>query len=400
MIPLKKLTYLLTVSFGLLGSNLHATDAPSAPPAKLKGTHGELTICPPISHKNLSVYLIRGSGHQQNLKILTLSEAMQSGVTVVHETSDVNQLRIENKSTDSYVFIHSGDIVKGGKQDRALANSLLIPPTSKLVPVQSFCVERSRWEKRTGEKLSEFNAQTKCLNSNGLKIASRKHKDQSAVWSNVAETQSKLSNNVYKGEQAGRSVNSAVSATSLQLTLENKDLIKLTKEYTEGIQRKLPQHHDIIGYAFAVNGDFQCSDIYLNQTLFHKLWKLRLESAASQAISDFSADAKFATPTAASIAISIASNRNDSVKGEKLAAHNQLETQENQDNITFIASHFVEQKKSTYFHHNTLAKHGYKAPKVQSDTLLNNINGLQVAPESQTENLQQEVEQISPDGGK
>ena len=71
---------------------------------------------------------------------LTLEEALTSGVAQVRETSDVNSLEIENLG-DTPVFVQAGEIVKGGKQDRTLMVSLLLPPKSGRVPIASkaFC---------------------------------------------------------------------------------------------------------------------------------------------------------------------------------------------------------------------------------------------------------------------
>src|SRR5947208_6122853 len=74
----------------------------------------------PYTHGNLTVFLIHGADRMKGREFLTLSEAMEKKVVIVHETSNVNELAIENVgSTD--VYVQSGDIVKGGKQDRTIA---------------------------------------------------------------------------------------------------------------------------------------------------------------------------------------------------------------------------------------------------------------------------------------
>ena len=40
---------------------------------------------------------------------------MERNIVIVHETSDVNELSIENVSASEEVFVHAGDIVKGGR---------------------------------------------------------------------------------------------------------------------------------------------------------------------------------------------------------------------------------------------------------------------------------------------
>ena len=84
----------------------------------------------PYTYKNLTIFLIHGKDQTSKKNILTLQEAMEKKLFVVYETSDVNELAVENLSTEFDVFIQSGDIVKGGKQDRILAVSIIIPARS------------------------------------------------------------------------------------------------------------------------------------------------------------------------------------------------------------------------------------------------------------------------------
>ena len=60
---------------------------------------------------------------------LTLQEALAKGSVQVVETGRVNELQIENTGAEQ-VFIQAGDIVKGGKQDRVLTVSFLLPAKS------------------------------------------------------------------------------------------------------------------------------------------------------------------------------------------------------------------------------------------------------------------------------
>jgi ARG/rhodanese/phosphatase superfamily protein len=98
-------------------------------------------ISGPFVHENLAIYFVHGKSAPGKVP-LTLEEAMAKGVVKVRETSNVNQLEIENLGADE-MFVQSGDIVKGGKQDRTLMVSLVLPPKSGSVPIASFCVEQA-----------------------------------------------------------------------------------------------------------------------------------------------------------------------------------------------------------------------------------------------------------------
>ena len=99
-------------------------------------------VSTPITHQNLTIFLIHGEDASSNESLITLQEAMEMKVFKVYETEDVNELIVENISPKYDVFIQSGDIVKGGKQDRVLAFSIIIPRNSGKVSIEAFCVNQ------------------------------------------------------------------------------------------------------------------------------------------------------------------------------------------------------------------------------------------------------------------
>ena len=111
---------------------------------------GDYRVSGPFVHDNLAIYLVHGRA-QAGPVPLTLQEALAKGSVRVHETGNVNQLDIENLAGEE-VFVQSGDIVKGGQQDRVLMVSLLLPPRSGRVAIASFCVEQGRWSARGKEE--------------------------------------------------------------------------------------------------------------------------------------------------------------------------------------------------------------------------------------------------------
>src|SRR4029079_15793132 len=104
----------------------------------------------------LAVYFVHGVSAGGAIP-LTLQEALAKGSVQVVETGQVNELQIENTSSEE-VFIQAGDIVKGGKQDRVLTVSFVLRPKSGRLPIASFCVEQGRWSARGGEKLDQFSS--------------------------------------------------------------------------------------------------------------------------------------------------------------------------------------------------------------------------------------------------
>ena len=148
----------------------------------------DYTVSGPYTHKNLTIFLLHGSGQSQGRAPLTLQEAMKRKLVVVRETGDVNRLTIRNRSNRD-VFVQAGDIVKGGQQDRALALDLIVPPKSGRIPIDAFCVEQGRWSRRGNEAVEAFSASDNALASKDLKIAAKARRSQGEVWSNVSKTQ-------------------------------------------------------------------------------------------------------------------------------------------------------------------------------------------------------------------
>jgi hypothetical protein len=258
-------------------------------------------ISAPIVHENLAIYFVQGvsSGGRAPL---TLEEALAAKKVRVYETGDVMELTIENLG-DEEVFVQSGDIVKGGQQDRALTVSLVLPPHSPRLAIEAFCVEHDRWSKRGNEDVRQFSSAAAAVPSREAKLAIQSGESltsavagevpgtnvarlatadrsarQTQVWHEVARVQSRLSHSV------GEPVASPQSQTSLQLALENDKLKQVQKDYIAALQPAGEQERDTIGYVFAVNGKLNSAEIYTSNALFRKMWPKLLTANATEAI--------------------------------------------------------------------------------------------------------------------
>src|SRR5256714_8511649 len=129
----------------------------------------EYRVTGPVVHETLAIYLVHGKSAAGPVP-LTLDEALAKRTVKVHESGNVNELQIENLGTDE-VFVQSGDIVKGGQQDRVLTVSLILPPKSGRIPIASFCVEQGRWTARGKEDVKTFATASAVVPSREAKIA-------------------------------------------------------------------------------------------------------------------------------------------------------------------------------------------------------------------------------------
>ncbi len=289
-------------------------------------------ISAPYSHKNLTIFLIHGKNETSRTNILTLQEAMERQILRVYETSDVNALAVENVSKVFDVFIQSGDIVKGGKQDRILAVSIVIPARSGRIKIEAFCVESGRWQKRGNEDAGRFSSSNDRIVSKELKLAANGERSQQEVWAKVSEAQEKLSKNL------GGAVSSASSRSSLQLSLENVKLTATADEYIRKLSNLIDGRSDVIGYAFAVNGKINSADVYVSNALFKKLWPRMLKAAAIEAVAERdgrSASVSVAKPTEVQAFMSDA----DEGRGEVRAASGSalIVTRDRKDSVVYEA---------------------------------------------------------------
>jgi hypothetical protein len=232
----------------------------------------------PYRCENLSIFLIHGNDKVSGKKFLSLAEALDRQLVTIHETGDVNRLTAQNHSADSYIFIQSGDIVKGGRQDRTLGQDILLPPKSGKIALDSFCVEQGRWSQRGKETAATFSSSSKYLSSKELKLAAKRAKSQTEVWKAVADEQARLSQNV------GQSVRNDASATSLQLSLESKALEEKSRKYQQTLWPIGQSEKDAVGFAYAIDGQFTTAEIYGSRVLFQKLWPKLIEAATCESI--------------------------------------------------------------------------------------------------------------------
>lgn len=321
----------------------------------LAGATGTSRISGPTSHENLAVYLVHGPSAPGPVP-LTLQEALEAGTAIVHETGDVNRLIVENRG-DTEVFVQAGDIVKGGKQDRALTVTMLLPKKSAPTPIGAYCIERGRWEPRGAENAQRFTSSDTALPSRVAKLAikapppddimimSETGRRQQRVWRDVAETQSKLAKTV------GTVVAAPESRTSLQLSLENERLRKVVTLYVAALAPVAGRAADSIGFAFAINGRINSADLYPSHGLFLKLWPKLLNAAATEAVAEKS-DTIAAPPSAEQVTAFLAAAERGRNGERTLNAQNKLATRETDQ------AYYFETRRAdgAWLHRNYLAR--------------------------------------------
>jgi hypothetical protein len=261
--------------------------------AALSSAGAEFRISGPYTHENLTVYLLHGESRAGSRPLLTLREAMEQNKVIVYETGTVNQLSIENRSSEE-IYIQGGDIVKGGRQDRVLVTDMVLPPRSGKVPIGSFCVEQGRWRKRGAEADQTFNASSQVVAGKGLKLAVKDKKQQAEVWREVSAAQARLGFGAGSGGGGaadgvlGGVVGSAsatlASPSSMQLTLEAKPVVDAIRAYLDALEPLVASQPDVVGFAYAINGALDSADAYFSHDLFARMWPKLLQASAVEAL--------------------------------------------------------------------------------------------------------------------
>lgn len=158
-----------------------------------------------IEYKNLKIIPIvyKGKGIQQNARFLSLGKAIQKGIVTVSErgtasTENVHWLRINNKSNIP-LFIASGEVVLGGRQDRMVTKDTVLIPTGADQYVSVMCVEEDRWSEKE-KKFSYFNY----ANPRLRKVVDLS-KNQVLIWTEIFKqldkSKTKSSTQAYAGQR-------------------------------------------------------------------------------------------------------------------------------------------------------------------------------------------------------
>lgn len=306
---------------------------------------GDYRLSGPFTHKNLTIFLVHGKNSMKAKSFLTLQEALVQKKVVVYETKSVNELSIQNFS-DEDIYVQSGDIVKGGAQDRMIGADLIVPPRSGKMPISAFCVEHGRWSGRGSEKATVFSSSSDSVATREIKLAARSN-SQGGVWESVTVAQDKLSRNV------GTRVNSTVSSSSLQLAVENGKVQETADSYIKALSGIANRSDDVIGYVFAINGKVNSADIYGSTVLFQKLWPKLLKANAIEAIAELQQD-KFKPASAESVQGFLSDS--DKAKGspKDVSARVNLLTREDDENILFETQD--KSQKGAWVHRNYIKK--------------------------------------------
>ena len=234
----------------------------------LTSTADALSVCKPLRYKNLTIFPLALSKGRDTKSIITLDEAINRNYINIKETEsgDVNTVVLINTSK-YYVFLLSGEIITGCKQDRMVGEDCLIPPHSGKVYLHVYCTEHGRWTKKS----ERFSGGLMAISPNMRKVA-KTSESQSEVWDQVEE----------KREEIG----ATASPTSRYMDIvQDKKIAGKLNSYIDKFSN-IPdiKNRNVVGAVAAVGDEIIVLDIFTNHRLFKKLWSKLIKSYALDAI--------------------------------------------------------------------------------------------------------------------
>jgi hypothetical protein len=202
---------------------------------------------------------------------LSLHQAMLNNQIVISESGvggSVNTLIGRNLSADT-LFIMSGEILQGGKQDRVVARDMLIPPGEGRVKIPVFCVEKGRWKYKGESNDQKFSEYYGMANEHLRDIIDHK-KGQQDVWEEVSKSNKR------------DGVNSGTDAYTDHAN--NRTFRRAEQEYLDFFQSIFENDDTVIGVLTVTGNRVEGVDLFVNNNLFKQEFPKLLYSYIDEAI--------------------------------------------------------------------------------------------------------------------
>lgn len=224
-----------------------------------------------IEFRNLKLIpIVRKPQGGGSPRLLSLAEALQSGVAVVSErgtasTENVHWLRINNRSNIP-LFIASGEIILGGRQDRmVLRDTILAPAGGRDQYVSVMCVEEDRWS----DKEKKF-AYLGFANPALRKVVDQSH-NQVLIWKEIFE---QLDSNKIKSPTLAY----ASQQLDKKVSLMEAEYLKY---FNERVQRS---DSNWVGVVCMSGNRILGADVFISEGLFYSEWQGLLRGFVMEAI--------------------------------------------------------------------------------------------------------------------
>lgn len=179
------------------------------------------------------------------------------------DNAEVNRLFVENVSADT-VIILGGEIIRGGKQDRMIAQDLMVLPHSGKVDINVFCVEHHRWSPDENT-VYEF-SQVMDVAPNKVRKAAYAKEGQGKVWEEV--------------HQLNESFDTKTSTGTLADAVNNEEMKVSVQAYRDRLG-KINWPNNVVGMVAIRGNEVVGLDIFAQHSLFNHYYSNLLSSYCS-----------------------------------------------------------------------------------------------------------------------
>lgn len=272
------------------GVPVEPTPAPELPAALAD----RYQLGPRALHAKLAVWPVYDTGRPSlPAGALSLADGLSKklvAITEVNQGGSVPELEVENLG-EMPVLLAAGDVVTGGKQDRILTESTLLPAKSGKVKVAVNCVEHGRWQ--AGGQGLAFGYGGK--GEIDLRRTVEVEKDQSATWAKVAELNEEKRAKV---QSADAKAKLAPSTGTYMASVRNEELIAEAGRYLAALGPALDRDDRTVGHVAAIGDKLVAVELYGSPALYDSVREPSLRSLALDAIGTDTASTAPADPLA------------------------------------------------------------------------------------------------------
>ncbi len=226
------------------------------------------------TYKNLRLVPVRAKDNFRRVLgnmgyYISLQEAIDADKVAINEinrSGKVNTLLVRNLSADT-LFLMSGEILIGGKQDRVVASDMLIAPNSGQAKLPVYCVEKGRWKiESDGTKFTEYYG----MANEHLRDIIDHSGSQQDVWSEVSKSNKK------------DGVSSSTDAYTAHAN--NRSFRDQEQEYVSFFEGVFDGQDDVIGVIAVTGSQIEGADLFVSSRLFKQEFRKLIYAYLDEAI--------------------------------------------------------------------------------------------------------------------
>ena len=190
-------------------------------------------------------------------------------------SASVGELVLVNDG-DLPVVVVAGTVVKGGNQDRQIAQDFVVPPHST-IPVDAFCIEQGRWTsvREGSDNFGVFEAQG-FVTAKNVRVSGQYLSNQNDVWSNVAVLNGKTGKAPTTGTFLATAEDSGEEAQKLREAL--RSAVRAGFDALNADEGRV-----VLGFAYSVNGEPIGARSFANHALFEAFFPVFLNTMCIEA---------------------------------------------------------------------------------------------------------------------